>query len=220
MKTNKIKLTTKILETYLQLKEDKDTIVISPETKINDIFKLTTSGVIIDKIYDNKVNERIIDEKLLIDSIENINNQFNFDLLQSNYDSFKILKQLFAISDQKINHINIKQVLSLLDVYVTRVTKVAVFGFSDSFKAYETEYNMITIDFYINNAQGIITWDNISRLVLVDFNHQEVFDPDRFCQWLSLETRNVITKKDVNDFFNGIININTMQINQALNLLK
>lgn len=181
-------------------------IILTPFTKYNNIFSFKKDNPLNEILSFNTddYKENIINEKFINELVTKINNFCGFQLLDYNLEYDKLIKSIIEISNKFIEEKHLNLILSKLNQFVTKRTDIVIAGFKlDNYKIYEN-LDILYITSSIKNKQ--INFNNLECLMIDNIKHNSIFiveDQEKFISWLEVESKSIITKKQLNNYLLG-----------------
>ncbi len=207
----------KILKEITQ--KNKDAIILTPFTKFNELFNFKKdnllSEIIATNIEDYQI--KIIDQSFVISLISKINQFLQFELLDYKLEYDKIIKTIFEISNQFIDENTLPIVLNLLNRFAPKRLEVVITGFAAH---HLPRYENLDLLYLISSLKNQnINFNNLQTLWIDNQVNNYIFvveDQYKFLSWLELQAKTVISCKQLNDYFDGIINYQSFLIENCL----
>jgi uncharacterized protein (DUF2267 family) len=182
----KIIQTTKILEVAKELENSNKCRIITPFTKIKDIFKMGLMSPLFKQINENEIIQRLINENELEENIASINQTAGFELLQSNLELEKIAKILFQIKDDYVNNKSIFFLISLLDKYAIKNELIIILGMEKIVNQLITKKinnTLVNIILITSNIQKLeLSFEKLELIVIIEKDIIDIVDYFRFKQ--------------------------------------
>ena len=214
---SKILYTNNIWKWMKTFKNEKDVLIITPLTKISELLNFKTASLLRTMI-DEQVSD-LTSKAINFDYLEkirlNINDRFNAEILTIDLNHDKLLKTLLIPNEElELDEALLNKYLMLLDQITTRQLHIVISGFKI---ASNSNYKMLNVHILENHLKQLVTWNNVEQLVLLDVEEGlEIIDGEKLKSWLELQTKTVLTRKDLNDYFNGSTSFQSFLISKAL----
>ena len=216
---NKVLYTNNILKWLSYFNKQENTLLISPITNSENILNMKNASVL-KKVFEENVNniENFINTQKLREIATKINEIFNQEIVKIELPFDKLIKNIFEINGIEWNENLIIKTLDILERYSSKVVNVVIAGFQINLNK---QFSMLNIFQITNNMQNTINWSNLEQLVILDLEEPlEIIDKDKFKAWLELQTKTVLTIKDLENYFNGKVCFNSFLIEKALKSLS
>ena len=214
---SKILYTNRIWKWIKTFKNEKDVLVITPLTKISELLNFKTASLL-RTLVDEQVSD-LTSKAINFDYLEkirlNINDQFNAEVLTIDLNHDKLLKTLLVPNEKiELDEALLNKYLMLLDKVTTRQLQIVVSGFNI---ASDNSYTMLNVHILANHLKELVTWNNVEQLVLLDIEEGlEIIDGEKLKSWLELQTKTVLTRQDLNNYFSGSMSFQSFLISKAL----
>ncbi len=211
---------TRILK-ILRLIQDnnKHMLILTPLTKYSYIFNFKKDNLL-NEILNFNVNnykENMVNEKFINDLITKINYFCGFELLDYNFDYDKIVKTILEISDKFIEEKHLDLILNKLDQFMTKQIEVVISGFEIKQNKNYKNIDILYLVTSIKNQQ--INFNNLESVWIDNSKHNQIFiveDQDKLISWLELESKKVITNKELNNYLQGYTDFSSFLIENSL----
>ncbi|MCK5867621.1 MAG: hypothetical protein KAG14_04410 [Mycoplasmataceae bacterium] len=209
----KICITKNIFKWINYFSIQKNSLVITPITKVSSILSFKKDGHIFEYLRESIELEKLINEENINNEIEKINNILNYPLFELNLSNSSIYKMFFNIVEENINETNLLSILKIIDKFITKKLTIYIVEIPFDFEKYYFEN--INISMIVSNTE-IIKWETLENIVFLDEDMLEILDRDKFISWLEFKTNMVINEKILDDYFKGVVNMNTLIITKAI----
>lgn len=219
--SNKIIWTKNIFQVLKNIMvQNKKIFILTPCTKLSEIFMIKHDSSFVNFISQQEENvaSKILNEKFLVQLINNLEQKLEMNFLSIKTEYFKLLKSVVEIEDRMVKDAEIQIILRFLNDYSNGRLEIVVVGFDNL--DYLKNYSNLDLYFITNE---IVKKVNVGMLeMLVIHKKDEVFeveDKDTLLSWLELQTKTVITYKDLNSYLGGVKNFNSFLIDKSLKKL-
>ena len=216
---NKVIQSSDVFKTIKTIKKT-NALVITPLTKVENIFSFSTSNLIFKMLNEKYPNiaEEIIAKEKIFEIVNKINKEISEELIDFDFSHDKIVKTFFQINKEiKIEKV-INFIFDLYDQYSLKVINIYLIGFDEYLKKEilkeKKNINLIAIT---NNFKNIISWNNIEQLIIhKDEEFIEIHDENMLLSYLEHEVKTPLKLQDLNNYFNNDNSFNSFLIDRAI----
>jgi len=218
MKVNESKVifSNNIFKSFSKFLDEKNTIIITPLTKINELLNLKSNNIL-KKYIDNIDKNEFLKYEALSSFVKDINDDFGADILKFDVDEDKLLKLLLSENELIINRSLLNLLLNFYEKYSLNNLTIVIAGFDKSLYFVEKIFKHLNVVYITNKITNIgLTWSNIELLSFDTKDNFKVESRDGLKEWLELKTKTLLTIDDINKYLSGEINMNSFLIERSL----
>jgi len=216
MTESRVVFSNNIFKSFNKFLNVKNTIIITPLTKIEELLNLKTNNIL-KKYINNTDKDEFLKYDALSSFVESVNEDFGAEILKYDVDEEKLLKLLLSENKLVMNRTLLNLILNFYEKYTLNNLTIVIAGFDDSLPFVEKVFKHLNVIYITNKLTGIgLTWNNIELLSFDTDDDFKVENRNGLKEWLELKTRTLLTIDDINKYLLGKINMNSFLIERAL----
>ncbi len=198
--------TTRNLEILKQIQtSNPSAVILTPFTKYCDLFNFKKENPLYELMNQEQPDyrEKLLNEPFVVSFIQKVNAKLGIELFDYDLDYDKLLKTVISLSDQYVEPEHIPHILAMFDQFIAKRTQVVIAGFEPA----KTIYTNLDLLYVLTSLKGqVVQYNTLESLWIDNQKHNKIFvveDQEKLISWLELETKTVISPKQLNDFLKG-----------------
>ena len=198
--------------------------VISPWTKVSELLNYNKGSALINILKQEfaEIENHIFNIDYVNDVVAQINEKLKGDYVEFDFKSNKLIKDHFPLSDNLIDEKNLLDILKIIDEYDTNKTTFIILGFRNIISTIcQYEFSRLQLLFIQPYLDQVASYERLESILLDEGTSLfEVLDADKFLSYLETKTKSVLSREDINNYFQGKMDFKSFLIHRVLHNLK